>query len=97
MAKLNDTLNVGQFIIATVVLLLTGVGSFYAVSEQVTRNQARIENLEKEIDRSIRPEIQKFDDKQARESEKLNLKLDNIANAINELKVELERKEDRRR
>lgn len=88
-AKFNDNVNVLQLIIAVVSIITPGIFAFYAQSEQVARNEERIE--------SIRYEVEKAESQQDQFEDAINVKLDAILKEVTEVKIQVVQKEDRRK
>lgn len=88
MVKLQEqTVNLWQLVLSVLSMLAIVAATFYGVKDQVTRNEERIQALQSEIEKT-----------QARVEEnegKINGKLDNILNEVVEVRIALERKQDR--
>jgi len=86
--KLNETVSIGQLIISFVVMLSVGTATFYGVKEQVTRNEERIEMLKEEVE--------KTQSNQANFETRINDKLDRILQEVQGVRIEVEKKQDRK-
>lgn len=88
MTKLKENLSVGQFLLGFSGLIFAGLATFYGVTNQVTKNEVQIEMMVKDVD--------KVEHGQERLESDINRKLDRLIQNVNDIKVELERKEDRK-
>jgi len=83
----KQNVNIWQLVLSVLSLIVLVVASAFSVTEQVTRNEEKIILMKEEIDKTQAHQLTSED--------KIDQKLDKLLMEIQDIKIAMERKQDR--